>query len=183
MPTILTHPAVPLALAVGLGANTVPRRLLAVGIVASMAPDLDVLSFRFGIAYASAFGHRGFTHSLLFATLVALLGACAWRAYRTSFPRAFAFLWIAAASHGLLDAFTTGGLGIAFGWPWTLRRYFFAPQVIEVSPLGLSQFLSARGAAVLVSEMLWVWLPALLLAAALASIRLGLARRRSAVPK
>lgn len=174
MPTILTHPAIPLALGLGLGKTIIPRRLLAAGAVASMVPDLDVLAFRFGVSYASEFGHRGFSHSLLFAALVALLGACAWRLFQTGYWRICWFLFIATASHGVLDAFTNGGFGVAFLWPWSSQRFFFGPQVIEVSPLTISRFLSERGAAVLASELLWVWLPCLLAAASLSMIRLRL---------
>lgn len=38
-----------------------------------MLPDADVLSFKFGVAYGNVFGHRGFTHSLVFAFVVPLL--------------------------------------------------------------------------------------------------------------
>ena len=159
MPTILTHPAVPIALAVGLGNKVVPPRLLAAGIVASILPDLDVIAFRFGIAYADEFGHRGFSHSLFGAALVGLLGACLYRWYGTGFKRAWAFLFIAMASHGVLDAFTTGGKGIAFFWPLSDTRFFAPWQVIEVSSLSLSRFFSHRGVEILRSEFHWVWLP------------------------
>jgi len=181
MPTILTHPAIPLALGLGLGNAIIPRRLLAAGAVASIVPDLDVIALRFGVSYASEFGHRGFSHSLLFAALVALLGACAWRLYPTNFRRAGWFLFIATASHGVLDAFTNGGFGVAFLWPWSHQRFFFGPQVIEVSPLTLSRFLSERGAAVLASELLWVWLPCLFFAGGLSMIRLWLTKRRGQI--
>jgi len=180
MPTILTHPAVPLALGLGLGSKTIPKRLLVAGIVASILPDLDVLAFRFGVSYLSEFGHRGFSHSLLFAALVALLGACAWRWFRLGFGRAYWFLFIATASHGVLDAFTNGGFGVAFLWPFSHQRFFFGPQVIEVSPLSISRFLSERGAAVLTSELLWVWLPCLAVAVGLAAVRLWPMIRRRA---
>lgn len=171
MPTLLTHPAVPLALGIGLGSTTIPKRLLGAGIIVSVLPDLDVLAFHFGIPYASGLGHRGFSHSLILAASIALLGAFACRALRTSFRRAGWFLFIAAVSHGVLDAFTNGGYGIAFLWPWSDERFFFPAQVIEVSPLGISRFLSPRGAAVLASEALWVWAPCALLATMLILIR------------
>ena len=178
MPTILTHPAVPLALGLGLGSRIIPARLLVAGAVVSILPDLDVLAFRFGVSYASEFGHRGFSHSLLFAALMALLGACAWRWFRTGYWRACLFLFVATASHGVLDAFTNGGFGVAFLWPWSHQRFFFGPQVIEVSPLSISRFLSERGASVLVSELLWVWLPCLLFAVGLMLVRARLTRRK-----
>src|SRR5690606_25557942 len=59
MPTIFTHPAVPIAIGYGLGSNIIPPRLIVAGIAASVIPDLDVIAFKFGIAYADQFGHRG----------------------------------------------------------------------------------------------------------------------------
>lgn len=67
MPPVFTHPAVPLAIGVGLGRGAVSGRLLACGVIGSVLPDLDVLAFRFGIPYAAEFGHRGVSHSLALA--------------------------------------------------------------------------------------------------------------------
>jgi inner membrane protein len=163
VPTVFSHPAVPLVLGGGLGREIVPRRLLMAGVLASMLPDLDVITFRLGVPYSADLGHRGFSHSLLFATLVALAGAGTHRALSCGFMRALVFLFVSIASHGILDAFTNGGLGIAFLWPWSGDRYF-APdglRVIEASPITLSRFLSHRGVTVLASELCWIWLPAL----------------------
>lgn len=171
MPTILTHPAVPLAATFALGPGVIPRPLLLAGIAASILPDLDVIAFRIGVPYASELGHRGFSHSLLFAACAALAGACFCKLMRTSFRRAFLFLLACAASHGLLDAFTNGGLGIAFFWPWSGHRYFFPMTPIEAAPLSLARFLTPRGASVLWSEFLWVWLPLFGAAALIAAIR------------
>ncbi len=175
MPTVFSHPAVPLAIGLGMGRDAISRRLLLAGVVASTLPDLDVLAFDFGIPYSAELGHRGFSHSLFFAGLVALVGACGFRALRTSFVRAFMFLFVATASHGVLDAFTNGGLGIAFFWPWSAERYFAPFQVIEVAPLSASRLFSQRGVFVLLSEVLWVWLPSALVTAALAVYRAHIA--------
>jgi inner membrane protein len=159
LPTILTHPAVPFAIAWGIGHDVISKRLLAAGVVATVVPDLDVLAFHLGIPYAAEFGHRGFSHSLLLALIVALVGAGLAGALRATFQRTFWFLLIAMASHGVLDAFTNGGLGVAFLWPFSGERFFAPFHPIEVAPLGLSRFLSLKGAEVLWSEVLWVWLP------------------------
>ncbi len=161
MPTILTHAAVPLA--VGIGTGLVSKRLLIAGVLACIIPDLDVLAFRFHIAYAHDLGHRGFTHSIAFALLLALLALACARKLRTNSAIAFLFVWLSAVSHGLLDMLTNGGLGVALWWPWSSERLFAAWQVIEVSPLSMDRLLSSRGLAVLQSELLWVWLPAVVL--------------------
>jgi inner membrane protein len=167
MPTALSHPAVPLAISIGLGRSAVPSRLVAAGIVASVLPDLDVVAFRFGIPYAAQLGHRGFSHSLAFAALVALLGAGCHRLLRSGPPATFAFLFAATASHGVLDAFTNGGLGVAFFWPFSPTRYFALVRMIQVAPLAAARLLSPRGFVVLASELLWVWLPCAVFGAAL----------------
>jgi inner membrane protein len=133
-------------------------------------PDLDVVAFSFGIPYEHEFGHRGFSHSFFFAALVALLGASAHQWLYSSFGRAFCFLFLATASHGMLDAFTNGGLGVAFFWPWSGERYFLRSQLIEVSPIGLSHFFSRWGISVILSELRWVWLPCALMGLGLAVI-------------
>ena len=176
MPTVLTHPALPLAIGLGLGRRIIPGRLLAAGVAASMLPDLDVLAFPLGVHYGSAFGHRGVTHSLAFAVAAALVAGGCHRALRTGFSRAFLFILASTASHGILDAFTNGGLGIAFLWPFSSERYFAPSRVIEVSPIGISPFLSARGLSVLESELVWVWLPSVILGVALALIGASLSR-------
>jgi inner membrane protein len=170
MPTILSHPAVPLALALGLGSDFISKRLLVAGAVGSVLPDIDVLAFTFGIPYEHEFGHRGMSHSFVFAAFVALVGAGAKQILKTTFVRAFFFLFIAIGSHGILDAFTNGGLGVALFWPWSETRFFAPFQPIRVSPISLSNFLR-HGAGVLFSELLWVWIPCILAGAVLAVYR------------
>lgn len=171
MPTVFSHAAIPLALAAGLGRQAVGPRLLAAGVLASVLPDLDVLAFRLGIAYSHALGHRGFSHSLAFAALLALLAAMAAPWLRSRRGVAALFVGTAAASHALLDMLTDGGLGVALWWPWSDQRWFAPWRVIEVSPIGLRRLLGPRGLEVLLSELQWIWLPALGLAAGLAAAR------------
>jgi inner membrane protein len=77
---------------------------------------------------------------------------------------AFWVLLVSAASHGLLDGMTNGGLGIAFFSPFSNRRRFMPWRVIEVSPLRPSALFSRRGLRVLRSEVRWVWIPCLAVA-------------------
>jgi inner membrane protein len=158
LPTILSHPAVPLALGVGLGSGLVSRRLLVAGIVASIVPDVDVYL---------PLDHRGPTHSLVFALAVGALAAAFARALQAPALRAFVFVAFAAASHGLLDAFTTGGGAIEFFWPFSDEGYFMPWQVIEVSNIGIVSFFSKRAIYVLASELTWIWPIAVLVTLAL----------------
>jgi len=157
MPTILSHPAAPLALAYGVGRERISTPLLVTGLAFSILPDLDVLAFRLGVPYGASFGHRGFSHSLLFAALLALVGAALLRLGRHPFKLSVWFLFLSAASHGALDACTSGGLGVAFLWPLTDARYFAPFHPIRVAPLSLGRFFSMRGLVVLYSEFCWVW--------------------------
>ena len=159
MPSAFSHAFVPLAIGLGLGRETISRRLLVVGMVCAALPDVDVLAFRFGIPYESQWGHRGFTHSLVFSFLVGLLCAGASRWLKSGWAVTLAFITFAALSHALLDAATNGGLGVALWWPFSAERGFWPSTPIEVSPLSLSRFFSRRGLEVLLSEFAWVWLP------------------------
>lgn len=83
----------------------------------------------------------------------------------------FVFVLLSGASHGLLDMLTNGGLGVAYFWPFSDHRFFFPEQVIQVSPLSLRRLLGPAGRAVLESELLWIWLPGLVVLAAFAMAR------------
>lgn len=137
--------------------------------VCAALPDVDSLGYRLGVPYDSLWGHRGLTHSLLAAAVVA--GVCtAVGQLRAAFQRPPAarlalLLFLATASHGLLDAMTTGGLGVAFFSPWNLERYFFGFRPIRVSPISIRAFWGMKGLRVLASEIWWVGLPCLLLLA------------------
>lgn len=165
MPSIISHAVVPMAVGLALGRIVIPRRLLVAGIAAAMLPDADVLAFHFGVPYSHHLGHRGMTHSLVFALL---LGMLAWTFSRqlTASPKyAFSFIFFATASHALLDMLTNGGLGVALIWPISDQRLFFPLGIIEVSPLSLRRFFSATGVRVLLSEFQWVWIPSAIVAA------------------
>jgi inner membrane protein len=134
--------------------------------VGSLLPDVDVIGFRFGIRYADFWGHCGFTHSLLFATLLAaLIVGIGFRRGVLGMqpPLVWAYLFLVTASHGLLDAMTDGGLGVAFLSPFDNHRFFLPWTPIRVSPIGVGRFFTSRGLVVLKSEVLWVWLPVILL--------------------
>ncbi len=163
MPSALSHPAVPLALALALGSRRVPPRLLIAGMVAAVLPDADALGFRLGIPYESALGHRGASHSLLMAGLLGLLAALAAPTLRTPRWSAALFVALCTASHGLLDMATNGGHGVALWWPFSEERLWWPQRPIEASPVSLRRFFSSSGWAVILSELRWVWLPALTL--------------------
>jgi inner membrane protein len=104
------------------------------------------------------------------ATLVLLL------AFRQGVPGLgrlglWAYFFLATASHGLLDAMTDGGLGVAFFSPFNNTRYFLPWRPILVSPIGVTRFFSSRGLEVVQSELLWIWFPTALLVLSVRLIR------------
>lgn len=163
MPSVISHPAVVLALGPVFARVGVAPRLWLVGAVCTVVPDLDSIGFFRGVPYASLLGHRGLSHSLLFALTLALaLGPlCRRLSPKASLFAVVGFLFLCTASHGALDALTNGGLGVAFFSPFDRHRYFLPWRPVVVSPLSVARFLDGAGVRVLLSELRWVVLPAL----------------------
>lgn len=117
----------------------------------SLAPDLDVVGLWLGVPYGAAWGHRGASHSLVFALC---LGACIGSLARARGRRGLRTGLVASlvlASHPLLDMLTDGGLGCAWLWPFSERRAFAPWTPIPVAPIGLG-FWSAAGLRVALVE-------------------------------
>ena len=194
MPTIFSH-ALAASAAARWWRGRLPDRFWTWTAVCAMLPDGDVIAFSFGIPYEDMFGHRGFTHSLFFAVVVGV--AATWHLLHrpvhdshrpeadshrplSNLPRPVRphrlalFVWFTAvtASHGLLDAMTNGGRGIAFFAPFSDHRYFFPWRPIQVSPIGVG-FFSARGLRVLASEAGWIWVPSAIIAVSARLFRNG----------
>ena len=137
-------------------------------IICSIIPDADVIGFKFHIAYESTFGHRGFTHSILFALIMGFIATWIFIRLTTTIDRKqiwrfVIYFFLVTLSHPLLDACTTGGLGVAFFSPFSNQRYFFPAffRRIKVSPIEVHSFFSDWGLRVLLSEFLWIGLPSL----------------------
>jgi len=141
MPTIFSHAAVGFIAAKGAAEATAPNtRIVIASMALSTLPDADALFFG-AIPYSHPFGHRGFTHSLFFATLIGFLVAflfskAGWAPDNPFWPLAILFALV-TASHGFFDAMTDGGLGVAFFAPFTNHRYFLPWRPIPVAPLTL----------------------------------------------
>jgi inner membrane protein len=135
------------------GASSVGRLAASMGVFSALAmlPDADVIAFVFRIPYSAPWGHRGATHSFVFAALVALGVAGVARLFRFPAPRVGLLAFIALASHGLLDALTNGGLGAALLWPFSNQRFFAPVRPLPVAPIGLGM-LSPRGLYVVAVE-------------------------------
>lgn len=163
MPSVLSHAFAAVALGRTVTGGKFPKRFWFLMAFSAVMPDFDVIGFLFGVDYGDMLGHRGLTHSLAFAfAWSAILMFAAFRQvprFSGLWWKMFFLLFIATASHGVLDAFTNGGLGVAFFAPFDSTRYFFPWRPIEVSPIGVGGFFTERGREVLWSEMKFVWLP------------------------
>ncbi len=160
MASIFGHALASIAIGNGFIGSKKTIKFWLLGVFCAIIPDADVVSFKLGIPYASFWGHRGFTHSIVFAILLGAL--ITFLFYRNkSFFRYFIFFFLATLSHALLDALTTGGLGVAFFAPFNNTRYFFPWRPIQVSPIGVANFFTQRGFNVIKSELIWIGLPSI----------------------
>jgi inner membrane protein len=161
MASEFSHAFVALTMGKAVRTKELGWRELVLGALCSVLPDLDVLGFPLGIQYGDMWGHRGLTHSVVFAALLAGILVAVW--YRTkpaiALTGLFIYFFFCTASHGVLDALTDGGLGVAFFSPFDTTRYFFSVRPVLVSPIGVSEFFSAYGVRVLANEVMWIWLP------------------------
>jgi inner membrane protein len=161
MASAFSHAIVALVMGKAFQNRELTWRELVVGALCSVVPDLDVVGFYFGIQYGDMWGHRGLTHSVVFAVLLAGSLVVVW--YRgkpaVAMTGLFLYFFLCTVSHGVLDAMTNGGLGVAFFSPFDTARYFFPVRPVLVSPIGVSEFFSAYGLRILASEALWIWLP------------------------
>ncbi|HEX2438191.1 MAG TPA: metal-dependent hydrolase [Methylomirabilota bacterium] len=163
MATVFSHAVAGIAISTLVEARGVRTRLAVATALCAAAPDLDVVTFWLGVPWGHMFSHRGITHSLAFAAVLAAVVTLA--AFR---GRGRVGIWlalfVATASHGVLDAMTSGGSGVAFFAPFDDTRYFLPWRPIPVSPIGVSRFLTQRGLDILKAELWQIWLPAGLVA-------------------
>ena len=172
MPSIPTHFFVGVAL--GQGADQKLRadwRFWVLAIVCSALPDVDVIGFHFGVKYGDLWGHRGMTHSILFAVLIGIAAGVFLGGSRAEITRQSILLFLITCSHGVLDAMTDGGLGVAFFSPFDATRYFLPWRPILVSPLSASRFFTTRGMSIVLNELVVVWVPMVVLGLVLYTVR------------
>ena len=155
--------------------DKVPARFWVLAAACSIVPDLDIIVFYLRVPYGHMFGHRGFSHSLLFAAITGMLTVLL--AFRDVPRRSskwwglVSFFFLVTASHGVLDAMTNGGYGIGFFSPFDKTRYFLPWRPLVVSPIGVHGFFSRWGWDVMKSEFLWIWLPMTALSAGVIAFR------------
>lgn len=112
------------------------KKAIGFGAIVGMLPDADVLHTYFSShPFADMLYHRGFTHSLWFAPLMApILGYLLWRLYKGD--KTYLSAWVslcfwALITHPLLDVFTVYGTQLLA--PFSNHR-FVIPGVSIVDP-------------------------------------------------
>jgi inner membrane protein len=167
VPTIISHTVVAVAAGKAFASKDVPSHFWMLSIICSCIPDADVIGLYLGVPYGHFFGHRGFFHSPFFGLLLSIFIVGVFFGDVALFSKQwffyFIFFFLLSASHGILDAFTNGGLGIALLSPFDNTRHFFPWTPIIVSPLGMRGLLSNWGLMVIKCELLWIWLPSILI--------------------
>ncbi len=96
---------------------------LFIGVLAGMAPDLDIFINSDSDPLLFLEYHRQFTHSLVFIPVGALLCALVFYPFarkKLSFAQVYFFSFLAYATHGLLDACTSYGTQLF--WPFSDER-------------------------------------------------------------
>jgi len=162
MASAFSHAIVAVTLGTAWKADRLPLRFWFLGAACSAAPDLDALGYWIGIPYEHMLGHRGITHSFVFAALLScIVVAVAFKESDRPVSRVslLTYFFLVTALHGVLDAMTDGGLGVAFFSPFDNTRYFFPFRPLVVPPLEPESFFTTRGIRVLMSELKWVWFP------------------------
>ena len=149
--------------------NKQTKWLLLAAIFSAILPDFDVITFKLGIAYQHPLGHRGFTHSIFFAILWALVLMLT--IGRNNKLIWFLVIFLSTISHGIFDAMTSGGEGIGFLIPFNNDRFFFSFREILVSPLGIKKFFSGWGLRVVLSEIKFIVIPSLLILLILGTLK------------
>jgi len=110
----------------------------------ALLPDADVAGVWLGVGDGGICGHRGYTHSLLFAGVVSSAIWLLIRKRSRNAGYAALLVFLALASHGVLDAMTYTTRGIPFFWPLSEMRIAFPWRPIPPAPTGMD-FLSLRG--------------------------------------
>ena len=120
----------------------VGNKAILLGAIAGTLPDLDVLLRYFTDEISSTQMHRGFSHSIVFAVLIApLLGCIAKKIHfklnEVSFKDWTKLFFWTTVTHPLLDAHTTWGT--QFFWPFNYRLAY--QNIFVVDPLYTLPFL------------------------------------------
>ena len=168
MASVVLHAVLPL---VALRAFPSPpgkeRRLAVLAVLCACLPDADLAAFVFEVRPPALLAHRGLAHSLITAAVLAAIAAAA--GFRSlgigtrAWWRVMAFLFGAAASHGLVDFVTASDVGVALFAPLWDARLSSPVKVLPSCQLGLHEYLGFWGLLTIANELLYAVVPLALL--------------------
>ena len=128
MPSIVTHLLVG-AVVSRMHTGAVPKRFWVLSVLLPVLPDIDVIGLFLGFSSEDLFGHRGITHSALFACIVGILAVTMFfrksGLTRKATLLLTAYFFLLTAWHGFLDALNDSRVGVAFWTPFENGRYLF----------------------------------------------------------
>ena len=147
MATFISHPLF------GAGASyilcqsqtkTHTQRFILLSVLCQWLPDIDTLSYLFPIDQQYALGHRGFTHSGIFALALAFAVMMNFLSLTPTHPPSVVGAFYLVFSHDTLPrAFLTPWLSpplvSPFFWPFTAERYLFSWQPLMNIPIQFSE--------------------------------------------
>ena len=111
----LTHIALGACMGEAFAGKKLGRKAMVWGMIAQSFPDIDFIAASWLNTPSALLAHRGFTHSILFAVIVALIMAILanrWhRPHNISFTRWMFFFSAAILAHIFIDAFNNYGVG------------------------------------------------------------------------
>ena len=165
MPTVLTHSIVGLTLGKSIKWKQ-SSEITFYSFICGSLPDLDFIGRYFGVQYIDHWGHRGWTHSLVSATLIGLVLSllCGRKTFLSKLGWWIYFSFL-TSTHTLLDMCTNGGHGVALLAPWSHSRLFFPQKyrVVQVSPMHFQSFTWEKLVPVFMSELTWIVAPILII--------------------
>jgi inner membrane protein len=174
MPTVISHSIVAIVFR-KLFYKRTRTKFWIFSIICAIIPDFDVFLYVYAIPYGNMFEHRGFLHSIIFVLFLAFIVVVAGFREIKHFSKEWwlfvVYFFIIGLSHIILDAMTSGGLGIGFFMPFDSARYFLPYKPIRVSPYRLLSFFESEWERILISELFWIWIPSVLILIIIWSVR------------
>lgn len=175
MPSAVTHIFVGLVSGEALSGRGMPWRFWALTAACAVLPDFDFIFYLAGAPEGHILGHRGFTHSICFALITGLAVMLIFYRQEKFLSKKwwgfFLYYFFITSSNGLLDMLSLGHLGVAIFFPFDLGRYFLPWRFLHLSPVDEMLLFRGQGLIGLLSEMHYIWLPALVVALAIKMLR------------
>lgn len=166
MPTPITHlfAAIPVNIAIMGAVNK--KKIILLSLIISILPDLDLIGYFLGLPISSFLGHRGFTHSIFFALVVALMANLLFFPDIKTKDKRFKLLFLnflfVALTHPLLDFLVNRNTGVALLSPFVLTRFASPIAPIVEESVGILNYYHFYFKEVVKVEFFYIILPSLI---------------------